>query len=309
MSNDTPPIAVNWHLEAYCNYACSFCYAPLTEQRLMERLTEEEGIKLIQNLSSCGVEKINFVGGEPMLHRHLDAWIIAAKSCGLTTSIVSNGTKMTEEWLTKMRPYLDWLGLSIDASNDEMHALMGRGLKGEIASGVSKHLERSKEVWQIARGLGYGLKLNTVVTSVNVDDDMSELVANLKPHRWKVFRVLRIEGENDGRVEPLLIEQEQFERYMLRHRNSLKDLEETQIVSEDNEEMLGTYAMIDPQGRAYTNLHGRYRYSKQSAVDIGYSAAWKQVMGGFSHKGFINRGGEWSWDNNGNRIPLPVVED
>ena len=96
---------------------------------------------------------------------------------------------------------------------------------------------------------------------------------------------------------------------MLRHRNSLKDLEETQIVSEDNEEMLGTYAMIDPQGRAYTNLHGRYSYSKQSAVDIGYSAAWKQVMGGFSHKGFINRGGEWSWDNNGNRIPLPVVED
>ncbi len=264
---------------------------------------------MIEDLSSSGVEKINFVGGEPMLHPHLEAWIVAAKSCGLTTSIVSNGTKMTEEWLTKMRPYLDWLGLSIDASNDEMHALMGRGLKGEIASGVSKHLERSKEVWQIARGLGYGLKLNTVVTSVNVDDDMSELVANLKPHRWKVFRVLRIEGENDGRVEPLLIEQEQFERYMLRHRNSLKDLEETQIVSEDNEEMLGTYAMIDPQGRAYTNLHGRYRYSKQSAVDIGYSAAWKQVMGGFSHKGFINRGGEWSWDNNGNRIPLPVVED
>lgn len=264
---------------------------------------------MIEDLSSSGVEKINFVGGEPMLHPHLEAWIVAAKSCGLTTSIVSNGTRMTEEWLTKMQPHLDWLGLSIDASNDEMHALMGRGLKGEIASGFSRHLERSKEVWQIARGLGYGLKLNTVVTSVNADDDMSELVANLKPHRWKVFRVLRIEGENDGRVEPLLIEQEQFERYMLRHRNSLKDLEETQIVSEDNEEMLGTYAMIDPQGRAYTNLHGRYRYSKQSAVDIGYSAAWKQVMGGFSHKGFINRGGEWSWDNNGNRIPLPVVED
>ena len=264
---------------------------------------------MIEDLSSSGVEKINFVGGEPMLHPHLEAWIVAAKSCGLTTSIVSNGTKMTEEWLTKMRPYLDWLGLSIDASNDEMHALMGRGLKGEIASGVSKHLERSKEVWQIARGLGYGLKLNTVVTSVNVDDDMSELVANLKPHRWKVFRVLRIEGENDGRVEPLLIDQEQFERYMLHHRNSLKVLGETQIVSEDNEEMLGTYAMIDPQGRAYTNLHGRYSYSKQSAVDIGFSAAWAQVMDGFSQQNFIRRGGEWSWDNNGNRTPLPVVED
>ena len=305
MSNDTPPIAVNWHLEAYCNYACSFCYAPLTEQRLMPRLSEEGGVSMIEDLSSSGVEKINFVGGEPMLHPHLEAWIVTAKSCGLTTSIVSNGTRMTEGWLTKMRPHLDWLGLSIDASNDEMHALMGRGLKGEIASGISRHLERSKEVWQIARGLGYGLKLNTVVTSVNSDDDMSELVGFLKPHRWKVFRVLRIEGENDGRVEPLLISQEQFEDYMGRHRRSLQDFEGTQIVAEDNEDMLGTYAMIDPQGMVYTNLQGRYHYSKQSAVDIGFAAAWRQVKNGFSPNEFKARGGEWDWSRNDNGNGAP----
>ena len=305
MSNDTPPIAVNWHLEAYCNYACSFCYAPLTEQRLMPRLSEEGGVSMIEDLSSSGVEKINFVGGEPMLHSHLKAWIVIAKSCGLTTSIVSNGTRMTEGWLTKMRPHLDWLGLSIDASNDEMHALMGRGLKGEIAAGVSRHLERSKEVWQIARGLSYGLKLNTVVTSVNLDDDMSELIGFLKPHRWKVFRVLRIKGENDARVEPLLISQGQFEEYMGRHRRSLQDLEGTQIVAEDNEDMLGTYAMIDPQGMVYTNLCGRYHYSKQSAVDIGFSAAWAQVMDGFSQPRFRERGGKWNWSRNDNGNGAP----
>jgi radical S-adenosyl methionine domain-containing protein 2 len=263
---------------------------------------------MIEDLSSSGVEKINFVGGEPMLHSHLEAWIVTAKSCGLTTSIVSNGTRMTEEWLVRMRPHLDWLGLSIDASNDEMHALMGRGLKGEIAAGVSRHLERSKEVWQIARGLGYGLKLNTVVTSVNSDDDMSELIGFLKPHRWKVFRVLRIKGENDGRVEPLLISQGQFEEYMGRHRRSLQDLEGTQIVAEDNEDMLGTYAMIDPQGMVYTNLHGRYHYSKQSAVDIGFSDAWEQVLGGFSQKRFVARGGEWNWNDKDGKIRLPVLQ-
>ena len=273
----------------------------------MPRLSEEGGISLIEDLSSSGVEKVNFVGGEPMLHPHLEAWIFAAKSCGLTTSIVSNGTRMTEEWLTRMRPHLDWLGLSIDASNDEMHALMGRGLKGEIASGVSRHLERSKEVWQIARGLGYGLKLNTVVTSVNADDDMSKLVGFLKPHRWKIFRVLRIEGENDGRVEPLLICQDQFDEYMIRHRKTLRDLEGTHIVAEDNEDMLGTYAMIDPQGMLYTNLNGRYRYSKQSAVDIGFSVSWAQVMDGFSQDRFANRGGEWNWKKNGRNISLPIV--
>jgi radical S-adenosyl methionine domain-containing protein 2 len=307
MSNDTPPIAVNWHLEAYCNYACSFCYAPLTEQRLMPRLSELEGVSMIEDLSSSGVEKINFVGGEPMLHPHLEAWIVIAKSCGLTTSIVSNGTRMTEEWLVRMRPHLDWLGLSIDASNDEMHALMGRGLKGEIAAGVSRHLERSKEVWQIARGLGYGLKLNTVVTSVNLDDDMSELIGFLKPHRWKVFRVLRIKGENDGRVEPLLISQNQFDDYMIRHRRSLQDFEGTHIVAEDNEDMLGTYAMIDPQGRAYTNKNGRYLYSNKSCIEVGFSDAWNEVVTGFSETRFSDRGGNWDWKKAEWNLPLPVL--
>ena len=274
----------------------------------MDRISEEQGIILIQDLSSCGVDKINFVGGEPMLHPHLEAWIIAAKSFGLTTSIVSNGTRMTEEWLTKMRPYLDWLGLSIDASNDGMHLLMGRGLKGEIKSGFSRHLERSKRVWRIAQRLGYGLKLNTVVTSVNAHDDMSELVETLRPHRWKIFRVLRILGENDGRVEPLLIDEDQFSQYMSRHRSLLHGLEGCQIVAEDNEDMLGTYAMIDPQGKVYTNLKGSYRYSTQSSIDIGFSAAWAQVVDGFSEIGFMHRGGLWKWDNpNEKSYALPLI--
>ena len=273
----------------------------------MPRLSEESGILFIEDLSNSKVEKINFVGGEPMLHPHLETWIITAKSFGLTTSIVSNGTRMSEEWLVKMRPYLDWLGLSIDASNDNIHALMGRGLRGEIASGFSRHLERSKEVWKIARRLGYGLKLNTVVTSINADDHMSELVGFLKPHRWKIFRVLRIEGENDGRVEPLLVSKEQFEDYMVRHRRYFQDFEEIQIVSEDNEDMLGTYVMIDPQGKVYTNLNGHYHYSKQSAVDIGFSAAWEQVLDGFSQERFVNRGGIWEWGRDGGSIRLPVL--
>jgi len=119
---------------------------------------------------------------------------------------------------------------------------------------------------------------------------------------------LKIEGENDGRVEPLLISREQFEEYMVRHRISLQDLEGTKIVAEDNEDMLGTYAMIDPQGMVYTNLNGHYHYSKQSAVDIGFLAVWAQVMDGFSDIGFESRGGNWDWSQNSARgILLPVV--
>ena len=60
-----------------------------------------------------------------MLHPHLDEWIKESKRVGMTTSIVSNGTKMSREWLESMRPYLTgWV--SVDASNDQMHAIMGR---------------------------------------------------------------------------------------------------------------------------------------------------------------------------------------
>jgi MoaA/NifB/PqqE/SkfB family radical SAM enzyme len=38
----------------------------------------------------------------------------------MTTMLVTNGSLLTEEWLTRMRPYLDWMTFSIDASRDEV---------------------------------------------------------------------------------------------------------------------------------------------------------------------------------------------
>ena len=104
----------------------------MREQREKVRISKDEGFKILQSIADYGVEKINFVGGEPMLNPYIDDWIIEAKELGLVTSIVSNGTKMTEEWLRRMALHLDWLGLSIDASNDEIHTRVGRGRIGEI---------------------------------------------------------------------------------------------------------------------------------------------------------------------------------
>ena len=300
-------LAVNWHLEAVCNYGCKFCFAPLIEQRTRTRLSSETGELILRSIAKYGVRKINFVGGEPMLNPHLEDWIIHANSLGMTTSIVSNGTGMSEGWLSEMRPYLDWIGLSIDASCDGIHAEMGRSTKREARLGESGHLSRCLEVWKNARKLGYGLKLNTVVTSANLDDDMAELVSRLKPNRWKIFRVLLIDGENDGRVEPLMISAREFAEYVERHRTNLIGRHEIQIVAEDNSDMLGTYAMIDPQGLAYTNMGGRYRYSTSSVAEVGFAEAWAEVSGGFCESGFISRGGNWDWDENphgGFRLPI-----
>ena len=264
---------------------------------------------MLRSMSDFGVRKVNFVGGEPMLNPNLEDWIVDAKSIGMTTSIVSNGTGMSKEWLTRMRSHLDWIGLSIDASEDEIHARMGRCTKSELRTGESSHLRRCIEVWENARELGYGLKLNTVVTSVNVHDDMSDLVSWLRPHRWKIFRVLRIQGENEGRVENLLISGDDFSIYVGRHRRNLMSENDIDIVAEDNSDMLGTYAMVDPQGLVYTNMNGKYEYSKRSAIEVGFEQAWMEVCAGFSEIGFSRRGGLWKWRKGpSDGFQLPLVE-
>ena len=264
-------------------------------QRMQPKISLEAGITLIQDLAAQGVEKINFVGGEPMLHPHLDEWIKESKRVGMTTSIVSNGTKMSQEWLESMRPYLDWLGLSVDASNDQIHAIMGRANATEFKNGESGHLSRALEIAKMANKLGYGIKLNTVVTSANVRDDMTDVVKQINPTRWKIFQVLKIEGENDGRVEALLVSDQNFEEYIDRHVSSLSSTS-IQVVPENNDAMLGTYAMIDALGRVYTNKDGFYLYSKGTVQENGFAHCWSEVCPGFSHEAFNARGGEWDWE-------------
>ncbi len=304
------PKAVNWHCEAYCNYGCKFCYAPFETQQTLPSLSLEEGFDIIKKMVDAGVEKINFVGGEPMLHRHISSWIIEAKRIGLVTSIVSNGTNMSRDWLEKMRPHLDWLGLSIDASNDQLHLAIGRGKKRDLKRRQSNHLFECLEIIENAKELGYSIKLNTVVTRENMDDNMINIVLKIKPTRWKIFQVLMIEGENDSRVEPLLISEKEFVQYVNRHREGLAHVSEIQIVSECNNSMLGTYAMIDAQGRFYTNAEGRYLYSEAGIHEIGFSKAWSQISSGFCEENFAQRGGYWNWkttSSNLNSMKLPFL--
>ena len=101
----------------------------------------DAGLKIIQDLADKGVEKINFVGGEPMLHPHLNDWIIESKRVGMTTSIVSNGTNMTKQWLNLCAHTLtgwgcQWTLLMMKfASWGEINAR-------EFKEGASGHLQR-----------------------------------------------------------------------------------------------------------------------------------------------------------------------
>jgi radical S-adenosyl methionine domain-containing protein 2 len=75
--------------------------------------------------------------------------------------------------------------------------------------------------------------MNTVVCSLNWEEDMSRHVLDLQPDRWKVFQVLVLEQENAGGpgdlrdARPLRVTGDQYWSFVRRHQSRLREHEPT----------------------------------------------------------------------------------
>ena len=272
------PISVNWHFWPWCNMNCLFCFATFKNQK--EVMPKIKALEVPKLLKEAGTEKISFVGGEPMLCPYLDELIKGSYIQGLANKIVSNGTGFSEKFLEKNHKYINIVGLSLDSASSDINKQLGRG-KG-------KHLDKIKSTVKLLQKYDIQFHLNTTVTKLTWQEDMRDLVKELNPIRWKVFQVLKVKGENDSRVEPILISNEEYEKFKEIH----KDL--PQAIFEDNELMYGSYVMLDPIGRFFHNTSGFIQYSK-SIFEIGVEDAFEQIQ--WDTKKFVERKGIYNWHN------------
>src|SRR5258706_16157687 len=99
ITNQTIIPSVNFHLWEPCNFNCKFCFASFKDVKKSflpkGHLPKNDSIELVRQLCRYGFKKITFVGGEPTLCPWLSELISEAKSFGVTTMIVSNGSKIT----------------------------------------------------------------------------------------------------------------------------------------------------------------------------------------------------------------------
>ncbi len=271
--------SVNFHLYKPCNEKCTFCFA--TFHDVEGQIGFDDVRRVIDALRAAGVQKINFAGGEPTLYRHIGLSIDHAKALGFTTSVVTNGARLVQ-LLNDHAAAIDWVGLSADSSIETVQHGLGRG-RGD-------HVQRTVGHADLLRSLGVRVKLNTVVTAATWMEDMSAFVRRVGPERWKAFQVLPIKGQNSGSVEPLLLSPPQFAAFLARHQHLAA--EGFAPVAEDNNAMMGSYAMVDPLGRFFGNATGEHVYS-DPILEIGVAAALAQV--GFSQPKFEERGGRYAW--------------
>lgn len=282
------PVSVNYHLTAHCNMRCRFCFAVFDEVKSevpAGSLPVDQALEVVEALADFGFDKITFAGGEPLIYGPLPRLIKAAKARGMTTCVVTNGWLLNEDWIKAAASALDWITLSIDSGRPETNVFTGRAVSGKALPSA-----RSIELAQCARMAGIRMKVNTVVSAANALEDMSELIAELKPERWKLLKALPIEGQNDGRADDLWIDGATFQAFVDRHRPL--EARGITLVPEDNTAMTASYAMVDPRGCFFDNASGRLQYS-DPILEIGAPDAWQQIS--FDHQRFIARGGEYDY--------------
>lgn len=266
----------SFHIVKPCNMRCKFCYATFEDIDIVHQMPLIEACDVVKKLADGGLQKITFAGGEPMLYRYLEGIIQYSKSIGLTTSIITNGSLITNHFLKRNVDFLDWIGISVDSLNPEVNAKIGR---------VSKNPPDYYSLINQISSYGYKVKINTVVNSYNQHETLKDFIEYSKAKRWKVFQALRVEGQNDRQFHEIRVDAMVFDEYVNRNWCDV-------IVPENNLYMTGSYLLIDPFGRLFENSSGKHTYSEPLQK---YSLEYCLNQISLNRDRFIKRGGIYEW--------------
>ncbi|MCM1289582.1 MAG: viperin family antiviral radical SAM protein [Corallococcus sp.] len=241
---------INFHVTNSCNYRCTYCFGKFPDKT---ELTFEQACIVIDNIanyfSKNGIKdgRINLAGGEPLLYRYLDDIIEYINAYGIKVSVITNGSLLTEERIALWKDKVYCIGLSVDTALAEINEAIGRCCKCKTIP-----LKQLIRITQAIHRNDIKLKINTVVSKLNVNEDMTELYKRIKPDRLKLLQMELVDGVNDC-AKNLTISKKAFDGFCKRHKNCCRD-----TVFEYSSNMENSYLMTNPQGEFQPNNGGKY---------------------------------------------------
>ena len=242
---------VNYHITNRCNYHCTYCFGKFDGQK---DPTPDDAKKIVDNISLYFTRnnitdgRINFAGGEPTLYEHLDELIDYTSSLGIRVSIVTNGSLLTPELVYSWQGKVSCIGISIDSIDNNTNITIGRCCRNK-----AKDLPHWNGLAKAIHECNIDLKVNTVVSRLNLDEDLSELYRALRPKKIKLFQMHLIDGIND-QAKSYEITEREFVDFCERHRAF-----ESVMVAEPCGSMENSYLMVNPEGEFQLNNNGIYQ--------------------------------------------------
>lgn len=139
-----------------CNLRCPKCYLPNNDPT--EELTVSEWRAILTELWGLGIPQVVFTGGEPLIRDDIHRLVSSADL--FVTGLVTNGTLLEEKAATLADASLDYVQVTIESSNGDIHDSM-TNVKGS-------HI---KTVGGITAAIEAGLQVvtNTTLTASNAD--------------------------------------------------------------------------------------------------------------------------------------------
>ena len=283
-------MVVNLHVTERCNYQCSYCFGKWStpegsnndesawaDTATAHRIMRELAAKFRRVRGKGSPLRFNFVGGEPALLPNIaDLVEFARHDLQARASYVTNGLmlrRFSPEWTAEN---IAIVGVSIDSSISMTNLQIGRatrsgvvfdlGKVGDQIAGVRETAERMKVAPPV-------IKVNTVVSELNVDEDFESVLTSVRPDRWKILKMLPVYSSKTA------ISDKDFREFAKRHSTFVQNrpgFKGVVITTEDNDEMTGSYAMIDPLARFfwYDEVpESGYTYSDPMTV-VSVEKAW-----------------------------------
>lgn len=135
------PDTISMIVSKNCNLKCCMCDF-WKDQKNVEHdpLTLDDYIRIFRQFKDYGVNAVQFTGGETLLFKDIFTILKEAKSIGLKTMMVTNGTLIDDEKAEKIAKYVDTLYISVDGPTSEIQDRV-RGVEGtfqKIVDGVGR---------------------------------------------------------------------------------------------------------------------------------------------------------------------------
>ena len=116
---------VCWNITTRCNQGCKYCHRFLG----INDLCYEENERILDNLIKDGITDITWTGGKALLYPNLNSLLKKAKENGINNKLITNGMLLAQnDEIKEICNYLDSLTLSIDSTDNEINAELGRGV-------------------------------------------------------------------------------------------------------------------------------------------------------------------------------------
>lgn len=162
------PRVLSLDLTRKCSLACGHCYNSSGRDGTAGVMTREDWINVLDQAAACGVEEVQFIGGEPTMHPAFAELLSYALTLGLDVEVFSNLVHVTNEWWNLFQQPGVRLATSYYSADAAAH---------DRVTGRASH---TRTEGNIVQALAFGIPLRVGLVRVHEDQNIEAAEARLR---------------------------------------------------------------------------------------------------------------------------------